>query len=173
MPEGWFGFSIRCSECGISQSDRDSTPVWDFSSPPTVESVEPGSPADRAGIREGDRITHIDGRAITTAEAGARFGGVQPGQSVTFGIRRDGVTRDVSVTAGKRVEEPAPAPTPRPGRPPRPQRGPEARRFSGVIGDALVEVTGGPITVQRTDDEIVIRSADITVRIKRTGTKEQ
>jgi hypothetical protein len=42
-----------------------------------------------------------------------------------------------------------------------------------VIGDALVEVTGGPITVQRTDDEIVIRSADITVRIKRTGTKEQ
>jgi membrane-associated protease RseP (regulator of RpoE activity) len=173
MPEGWFGFSIRCSECGISQSDRDRTPVWDFSSPPTVESVEPGSPADRAGIREGDRITHIDGRAITTAEAGARFGGVQPGQSVTFGIRRDGVTRDVSVTAGKRVEEPAPAPTPRPGRPPRPQRGPEARRFSGVIGDALVEVTGGPITVQRTDDEIVIRSADITVRIKRTGTKEQ
>ncbi len=168
MPEGWFGFSIRCSECGISQSDRDSTPVWDFSSPPTVESVEPGSPADRAGIREGDRITHIDGRAITTAEAGARFGGVQPGQSVTFGIRRDGVTRDVSVTAGKRVEQPARARTPRPARPPRAQPGPEARRFSGVIGDALVEVTGGPITVQRTEDEIVIRSADITVRIKRT-----
>jgi hypothetical protein len=42
-----------------------------------------------------------------------------------------------------------------------------------VIGDALVEVTGGPITVQRTEKEIVIRSADITVRIKRTDTKEQ
>jgi membrane-associated protease RseP (regulator of RpoE activity) len=167
LPEGWFGFSIQCSRCGISQSDSGSAPVWDFSSPPTVESVEPGSPADRAGIREGDRITHIDGRAITTEEAGARFGGVKPGQTVTFRIRRDGETRDITATAGDRIE-PVVVPAPRAERTPRPQPAPEARRFSGVIGDALVEVTGGPITVQRTEDEIVIRSADITVRIKRT-----
>lgn len=173
LPAGWFGLSIRCSECGMSQSDRNEAPVWNFSSPPTIESVEPGSPADRAGIREGDRITHIDGRAITTPEAGAQFGGVQPGQRVTFRIQRDGETRDVAVTAGERLPQPAPAPTPRPDRVVRPQPQPGARRFSGVLGDALVEVTGGPITVQRTETEIVIRSADITVRIKRTDKTEQ
>jgi membrane-associated protease RseP (regulator of RpoE activity) len=173
LPEGWFGLSIRCSDCGISRSERDSTSVWKFSSPPTVESVEPGSPADKAGIREGDHITHLDGRAITTPEAGARFGAVQPGQRVTFGIQRDGETRDVAITAGERIAHPAPAPTPRPERIVRPQPRPGAQRFSGVIGDALVEVTGGPITVQRTEDEIVIRSADITVRIKRTDKTEQ
>jgi len=173
MPEGWFGFSIRCSECGISQSDRDSTPVWDFSWPPTVESVEPGSPADQAGIRAGDQITHIDHFPMASAEGGRRFGRIKPGQTVTFYLLRDQRAQTVSVTAGRRVEQPAPAPTPRPGRPPRAQPGPEVRRFSGVIGDALVEVTGGPITVQRTEGEIVIRSADITVRIKRTDKPER
>jgi len=147
--------------------------VWDFSSPPTVESVEPGSPADRAGIREGDRITHIDGFAITSAEGGKRFGGVKPGQAVGFLLLRDARAHSVSVTAGDRTVEAVPTPTPRPGRAPRPQPRPGARRFSGVIGDALVEVTGGPITVQRTETEIVIRSADITVRIKRTDKTEQ
>ena len=118
-------------------------------------------------------ITRIDGRAITTPEAGAQFGAVQPGQRVTFGIQRDGETRDVAITAGERVVQSAPSPTPRPERVVRAQPRPGARRFSGVIGDALVEVAGGPITVQRTEDEIVIRSADITVRIKRTDKTKQ
>jgi membrane-associated protease RseP (regulator of RpoE activity) len=172
LPSGWFGFSIQCSRCGFSYSDRDSTPVWNFSSPPNVESVEPGSPADEAGVREGDRITQIDGRAITTKEAGARFGAIRPGQRVTFGIQRDGETRHITITAGERVVRPARAPAPRPERDVRPTPQPNAQRFSGVLGDALIEVTGGPITVQRTDDEIVIRSADITVRIRRTGSQD-
>jgi membrane-associated protease RseP (regulator of RpoE activity) len=164
LPRGWFGFSIRCSDCGISIGD-DREQVWHFASPPTIQNVESESPADRAGILVGDRITSIDGLDITTSEGGSSFGHILPGDTVTFGLRRNGVDRSVQIAAGMR-ELPSPAPTPG-GIVEVPQ--PDARRFSGVIGDALVEVTGGPIMVRRTEDEIVIRSGDITVRIKRTG----
>jgi hypothetical protein len=172
LPRGWLGLSISCSQCGISLNDRQSAPVWDFSSPPIVESVEPESPADRAGIRAGDHITRVDGLAITSNRAGERFGSIRPGQRVTFRIERDGATRDIGLTAGERsTTPPPPAPAPAPPRAEAPvlaQPQPDAMRFSGVLGDALVQVTGAPITVQRTADEIVIRSADITVRIRRT-----
>lgn len=167
LPRGWLGFSVRCSQCGISQNDRDTTPVWDFTSPPAIERVEPGSPADRAGLRAGDLITAIDGHAITSEAGGAAFGGVRPGQQITVGVMRDGAARTVSLTATGR---PVPAATPAPRQArgvavPRPDV--EVQRFTGVIGDAVVEVSGGPITVHRTENEIVIRSADITVRIRR------
>jgi hypothetical protein len=45
---------------------------------------------------------------------------------------------------------------------------PDMERFTGTIGNALVQVTGGVVSVTETDDEIVIRGADITVRIRRT-----
>jgi hypothetical protein len=38
-----------------------------------------------------------------------------------------------------------------------------------MLGDTQVLVTGGPITVTRTESEIVIRSQDIVVRVKRAG----
>jgi len=38
-------------------------------------------------------------------------------------------------------------------------------RFTGVVGDAHIVVTGRPITVSHTDTEVVIQSQDIVVRI--------
>jgi membrane-associated protease RseP (regulator of RpoE activity) len=160
---GWLGFSLTCSHCGMSY--QDSAVVWSFSEPPVVERVEPEGPAARAGLRDGDRITHIDDGEITTARAGARFGAIEPGEQVVLRIRRDGEGARIAFTA----EEPR-----KPGLITGRRSGlltPAApvERFTGTIGDALVQVTGGVVSVTQTDDEIVIRSAEITVRIRRAG----
>lgn len=104
VPRGWFGMSLNCSDCSLEGGEGDQPPVWTFSSFPEVGMVEPGSPASRGGIRAGDRLTHIDRIALNTDEGGRRFGGVRPGQTVEFTLRRDGAERRLTAVAGTRPE---------------------------------------------------------------------
>ncbi|MGD2217542.1 MAG: PDZ domain-containing protein [Gemmatimonadales bacterium] len=103
FPGGWFGFGISCS-CSVYRGESGRPPVWKFKEPPEVFSVEPGSPADRAGLRRGDRLVEIDGVPLTDDEGGRRFGAVTAGQSVTFKYRRGAAVGEVTLTAGERAE---------------------------------------------------------------------
>jgi S1-C subfamily serine protease len=146
-------------------------PVWSFSSDPIVERVERGSQAERAGLRAGDVLTHIDGIALTSAEGGRTFGAVQPGDTVALGfVRNSRLQRAVMVAEARQWTRAAAAPVPAAA----PMvAGAETTRFSGTVGDAHVVVTGGPITVTRNENEVVVRSRDITVRITRVPEREE
>lgn len=61
------GVEVSCSECAFSPFEAT------FKTPPTVISVDKGSPADKAGIRVNDRIVAIGDHAITTPDGGAAF----------------------------------------------------------------------------------------------------
>jgi membrane-associated protease RseP (regulator of RpoE activity) len=103
---GSFGMGLMCSaSCEIK---GESNGVLHFSEPPEVYSVERGSGADKAGIRRGDVITHVNGRPITSKEGGRIFGTAKPGATLGFTVRRDGKSRTVSLTAAPRTA-PAPA----------------------------------------------------------------
>ncbi|HSU17550.1 PDZ domain-containing protein [Longimicrobium sp.] len=159
LPEGWFGFGISCDQCGIRRHGDDVTMF--FGEAPTVESVEPGSPAANAGIRRGDVLTHVDGVAITTAQGARRFATIRPGQAVTWTYRRGSRAFTARATAGRRPDRATPhaAPTAAAG---------QQLRFSGAVGDSDVEVRGVPVTIIRDErtGEMVIRSHDLTVRIR-------
>jgi hypothetical protein len=99
--EGWLGMGLACSRCSVTRSDR-TTRRWVFSEPPSVFSVDTGGPADHAGLRTGDTLISIDGKALTTLEGGAAFGSIRPGQAVTLGYRRDGHEAQAQLTAGAR-----------------------------------------------------------------------
>ena len=83
-----------------------------------VETVEPGSPAARAGLRGGtaaeeasgttvrlggDVIKAVDGRKVRDADdVSELIGRRRPGDTVTLQILRDGTRREVSVRLGRR-----------------------------------------------------------------------
>jgi S1-C subfamily serine protease len=66
-----------------------------------VADVQPGGPADKAGIKPKDVITAIDGQQIKTESDLPRIlAQHKPGDTVTLTVARDGQTMDVKVTLG-------------------------------------------------------------------------
>jgi S1-C subfamily serine protease len=69
----------------------------------TSPAVVPDSPADKAGIREGDIITKVDGQAIDGDHPlDATLSLHAPGDTVTVELLRDGQTATVEVTLATR-----------------------------------------------------------------------
>ncbi len=64
-----------------------------------VRGVEPGSPAEKAGIEAGDIITRFDGKPVDrVADLPRLVGNTKPGTKATITVFRRGATRDLSVT---------------------------------------------------------------------------
>ncbi|HEX9937638.1 MAG TPA: PDZ domain-containing protein [Longimicrobium sp.] len=162
LPEGWFGFSISCDECGIRRR-KDDVQMF-FREPPVVESVEPASPAARAGIRRGDLLVAVDGVALTTPAGAQRFQAIRPGQTVAWTYRRGSGTHTARAAAQRRPDRPSTTPR----APGAARTAAQQLRFSGAVGRADVEVRGAPVTIIRDErtGELVIRSHDLTVRVR-------
>ncbi|MBN3810356.1 DegQ family serine endoprotease [Paraburkholderia sp. Ac-20347] len=88
-----------------------------------VSSVEPGGPADKAGIQPGDIIQKFNGVNVETATDLPRMvGDTKPGTKATVTIWRKGATRDLPITiaemqadkGAKADQKKAPEPKPRP-----------------------------------------------------------
>lgn len=86
-----------------------------------VSSVEPGGPADKAGVQPGDIILKFNGHNVDTATDLPRMvGDTKPGTKATITLWRKGQTREVPVTVAEMQPEKAAkadqkkAPTPKP-----------------------------------------------------------
>ena len=93
------GKAISC-RCWASRADLGA---------PIIDQVVAGKPADRAGLRTGDRIVAIDGVPVhSPADVAARTN-AKPAAAVTFRIARDGAEFDATMTteaieqAGRRI----------------------------------------------------------------------
>lgn len=91
-PQGYMGITFSAE---MSADARDSGgEVFRFEENPTVESVEPGSPADRAGVRKGDEIVRIGGRPLVGQQIEfTRL--LRPHTRLPIRLLRDGDARDV------------------------------------------------------------------------------
>ena len=71
-----------------------------------VNSVEKGSPAEKAGIEAGDVILRFDGKPIAASDDLPRIvGGTRPGSKVTAQVWRNKASRDVQVVVAELPEE--------------------------------------------------------------------
>jgi len=77
--------------------------VYGFKSGVLVQQVQPGGPADKAGLKQGDIITTIDGRNIKDGDDLVNeIASRRPGSSIRLGFMRDGKPNDATVTIGDR-----------------------------------------------------------------------
>jgi serine protease Do len=67
-----------------------------------VSEVEPGSPADKAGLKPSDIILKFDGRDVPNSiELPRMVGATSPGTRATLGVWRKGKMHDIAITVGE------------------------------------------------------------------------
>lgn len=77
--------------------------VYGFKNGVLVQEVQPGGPADKAGLKQGDIITTIDGRNIKDGDDLVNeIASRRPGSTIRLGFLRDGKQQDATVTIGDR-----------------------------------------------------------------------
>ncbi len=102
---GWLGVSL--TDTG-NESMRPLFEALDIDSRrgALVTNVWRGSPAAQAGIRPGDLIQRVGGRAVADArEASRAVGNLAPGTETSFAIFRQGQERTLTVTTERRSAE--------------------------------------------------------------------
>jgi serine protease Do len=102
MPEpmrftGWIGITL---DAPSAVQERGNDVYWRFFDHPRVVSVDPSSPADRAGIRSEDVLLAYDGQDVRGEIAMNRV--LRPGRVVRVRVRRDNGVRDVPVKVAPR-----------------------------------------------------------------------
>jgi len=96
VQRGWLGVSIQNVDKNLSEAFGLDRPAGAL-----VAQVVEGSPAEEAGIREGDVIVEFDGEYIeTSSELPHVVGLVKPGSEVKVGLIRDGDKKTLSVEVG-------------------------------------------------------------------------
>jgi serine protease Do len=99
-----------------------------------VNSVKPGSGADKAGIRRGDVITALDGAAVNEPNAFRNhIASMGPGSEVTITILRDNKEEKVKATLGELTPDSA-------------QTGDENQSEPGANGGGKLGLTVEPLT---------------------------
>jgi S1-C subfamily serine protease len=93
VARAFFGVSVEAAKGGVS-----------------VIRVSSGSPAEQAGLKDGDVITKVDGKAVTTpAEFAEQIHAHEPGDEVTITYTRDGASTDVKVHLDDRFTKASPS----------------------------------------------------------------
>jgi serine protease Do len=100
------GHKVTRGSIGIyfSQGNSDSVNrVYGINHGVLINKVEPGGPADKAGLKPRDVVISVDGRQIKDGEdLVAEIASRRPGSTVRLGYLRDGKQADASVTIGDR-----------------------------------------------------------------------
>lgn len=96
MVHGWLG--VEGADLTVEEAQR-----LGVEGGAAVFSVVEGSPAEQAGLAEGDVITEVDGRTVSsTSELVVRLRDHGPGEQVTLGYWRDGQRNEVTATLAER-----------------------------------------------------------------------
>jgi serine protease Do len=158
VQRGWLGV-------GLQQVDRAMAEALGVAEARGVliASVEPGSPAARAGIMPGDIVTKAGERQVRTpGELAATVADANPGQSLSLTLRRQGEERQQQVTLGTPPDRRADAGA----------RGGQAGQGTGALGLALAPRPSGQpgavvarVAQGSVAEESGLRTGDVILRV--------
>lgn len=145
--------SVTRGRIGVHIQDVDQSLAESFglskSQGALVSRVEPGGPADKAGIRSGDVIISVDGETINRmAELPAVVAAKKPGTRLEIGVWREGKQQQIEVVVGKFEQDKVAAM----------QRDNEVK--AGKFGLAVRELTPEEKTRFNSEEGVVIERAE-------------
>ena len=151
VPSGFLGV-----QPDPEQPEPDDFKAWKVEGGVRVIPIE-GAPAAMAGVKEGDVIIEADGKKVREwTELPESLKGKKPGDKVTLKVLRGKETKEITVTLGKRPEEPrAAAPPPPKAEPSKPVEKP------GRIGITPGDPTGKGMAIEKVGAESAAGKAGI------------
>jgi len=97
--------AVQYAYLGVSSQDAATLGVQPEDGA-VIARIESGTPAEQAGLQEGDVVVAIDGEVVTgSGDLTGGIRGYQPGDTVTLDVVRDGDRRQVQVTLGTRPRQ--------------------------------------------------------------------
>jgi serine protease Do len=140
-----------------------------------VNSVEKGSPADKAGVEATDIIVSFDGKQVEGSSDLPRIvGGTRPGSQSSLEVWRKGRTQKLNITVAE-LQEDRVAASSAPDRA-KPQASAPANRLGIVVGELSAEqkkglgVTYGlVVTDVRPDSKADVRKGDVLLTVVHKG----
>jgi S1-C subfamily serine protease len=106
-PDGYMGIvysGSRRVQASVHRKDGDVVEqriLVSYASYPAIVSVEPGSPAARAGLSAGDTVLSYNGHDLVK-QPFPLYEMLKPGERLNLRVRRNGRVRNVAVTVGRR-----------------------------------------------------------------------
>src|SRR5262245_1642529 len=139
-----------------------------------VNSVEKGSPADKAGVEATDIIVTFDGKAVEASSDLPRIvGSTRPGTAVPLEVWRKGSTKKLNVTVAELQEDRVAANAPAK---PKPQAEVAANRLGIVVSELSAEQKKGigvsyglVVTDVRPDAKADVRKGDVLHTVVHAG----
>ena len=100
---GQIGIGLSCRECSTADSPPSGRTLYKFTGPIEVIGLQPGGPAERAGIRKGDRIMAVDDNPIESKKGSEAFSDLRADKPTKFKIlRSDGSEVTLTVVPAPR-----------------------------------------------------------------------
>ena len=101
VARGWLGVQIQSVTPEVAASLGIANPKGAI-----VAGIVPDSPAAKAGLRQGDVITAVNGKEVEDSQGlTRRVASLAAGRSAAFSVLRDGSSRTIQVSIGQRKEE--------------------------------------------------------------------
>ena len=90
---------------GLSLLDvSKETQLYGIPAGAAIQAVTENGPAAQAGLQNGDVITAVDGKAMTSTELVSYIGEAKIGQQIVFSIYRQGETLEITVNVGEQIQ---------------------------------------------------------------------
>jgi serine protease Do len=139
-----------------------------------VNSVEKGSPADKAGVEATDIIVSFEGKAVESSSDLPRLvGSTRPGSQASLEVWRKGATRKLAITVGE-LQEDRVAAADKPRAPKAPEA--QANRLGIVVAELSAEqkrdlgLPNGVVVAEvRPDSKADVRKGDILLTLVHKG----
>lgn len=163
-----FGFALECTRCQPTNQRGRFGPspnaVWHYQEFPRIAVVVEGSPAARAGIREGDMLVDIGGASLITDLGAERFSALRAGDTASLTLERSGKPYNATLVLGRGGGR-------GPGGPLRFGAAPSL--FSTRVGTTAVDVVSDLPVISTTDSSgtTTLRVGSTTIRLRPTPPK--